>query len=193
MSLAYLTPAPLMFLPVLGTSWPHPLYFLWTLFRIRILNQINSGIGRKAVCREPMHTPSCPFFACCWNWGRVGRKAHPPCLLSPRFPTRPLSLPGSPFLSANPLCCSPPCSLLVSLSTRLPSTLEDTQFLRDGSGISFLRARGYCSALCSCRNLDYRPSKGLKLQGEGRRSKGTVEVMRQESRPLQKVIVYTRS
>lgn len=41
---------------------PHSLHFPRTLFWIRILNQINSGIGIKAVCRGPSHTSSSASF-----------------------------------------------------------------------------------------------------------------------------------
>lgn len=156
--MACLTPAPLMFLPVLSTSWPSLIsstscgLFFW----IRILNQINSGIGRNTVCREPIHTPPRPFLACCWNWGRGGRKARPP---SPLSRTCPLHLPVGPSLSAGPLCYSSPLTP-VPRSPRLPSTLEDTQFLRDGSGIRFPKGSGHCSALCSGRNLDYPHGRG---------------------------------
>lgn len=80
------------------------LHFLRTLFWIRILNQLNSRIGRKAVCREPVRTPPPPSF-----WLAAGKGAWESSPQGPLSPTCP-----SAFQSA-----------LLTLSPG-PSALEDS-------------------------------------------------------------------
>lgn len=74
---------------------PHPLHFPGTLFWIRILNQINSGIGTEAVCREPGRTSPSPS-----SWPAAGiwvvGKAHPQGILDPLAPNCPCSPLGCP-------------------------------------------------------------------------------------------------
>lgn len=132
----------------------HTLHFLWTLFWIRMLNQINSGIGRKAVCRESIHTLHSPLFGLLLALGE-GLGKH----TLRAFPV--LSSPSQPSPSASPLCCLAP----LTLSPGLRSTLKDTPFLRDGPGLGFPRRRHHCSALCHCRNLDYPSLHGVQVAG----------------------------
>lgn len=169
--MACLTPAPLVFLLVLSTSWPSLIsstscgLFFW----IRILNQINSGIGRNAVCRERIHTPH-PFLACCWNWGRGGRKAHPPSLLSSLSPTCPLCLPVGPSLSASPLCCSLPTHSCPSEPNPGGHPVPERWVWNPLPQ----RKRPLLSPLL-LQKSGLSPWKGLKLQGDGRRRTGKVE------------------
>ena len=110
---------------------PRPRHVLRTLGWIRILNQINSGIGRKAVCREPIHTPPSPSFwpaAGIWGLGKHTLRASS----IPLPPTHP-----SAFQSTLPCLLPillPIPSLVLTLSPGPPSTLEDTQFLGQGEG-----------------------------------------------------------
>lgn len=63
--------------------------------RLEFLNQINSGIGRKAVCREPIGTPPSPPF---WPFGIRGEglQKHILKVSSLLCPQGPLSPPSPP-------------------------------------------------------------------------------------------------
>ena len=92
---------------------PHPLHFPGTLFWIRTLNQINSRIGIKVVCRELIQPPASSSFGPAVGIQGAG-KAHPRATSVPL----PQHGPPSPALSVSPPGCPIPTHPTPSLGVQ---------------------------------------------------------------------------